>query len=1483
MPCSEHSDGSHDELDCTPNHLFAQSQLDTGSSEVGDPRGYGAGARHYREISSNVSGERERKRKRNSQDTSEDYAADQLESFDILEATVNARSQKRLRIAAVDVPNLVFPKSLYHGWERPSEVYDEREVIKAFLDEQAHGGHLEPASEDELNSNESSAFQLTDFSIYVQGPGPGPVDKETRANYELMPLNALKTRNGVTTCFFYFDGTLTNGKIKRYVERVPFDLLSIGNYGPATSHSVGDKVWIASKSSFGAEVWYQLAIPSPEYERYYTPFIWLANFTKHFVDYLGVSEGVMLKDFREDFHHWLVGLHGQDTSFQKWHAEFGDSDFRRVVVANTEFLWKEAADPQVDRNKHNKKQPIWNEIGSESQHLTIVKEERCLEKKTVVTPFVFDVFRDMEWAGCMDSRTPSLNVCTTSRGQNPRSESTQGLSASVPSSSEDELCLNQELVPSVLPQPAFQPVQTLKVKSGHTNSVAPTGSLRESSQAQKLGRISVGDVVALPPDATSKWTSTANLWFAYVQNIEKTSSGLHHLDLLWLYSPCDTTCDNGRYPFSNELFLSDNCSCEDKPTYSSEVVSKIPVSFFGSPGESEADYFVRQKYRSVPGEEAFVTLQQSDFSCWHQTPNPKSEMALFMEKYAMGDTILVGGEVAGTAILEPVEIVSFGQASSQEAVQVRRLLRRKKHFEDKEARPNELIYTDELYHIPVERLTDGDHCRRCYVRFYTPADLQQRRIPAPYSRDGTADAYYIVYRQAGASGTRRLEPIVDSTRMSLKQGFDPLSAPTRPPLRGMDLYCGGGNFGRGLEEGGAVQNCWAVDWAKHAIHTYRANLRDPDATELYYGSVNDYLAKAMQGTTAKNIAKRGEVDFISAGSPCQGFSNANQNKKSQQSLQNSSMVSSVAAFIDFYRPKYALLENVTAMASRGKKSKEGTVFSQLICCLVALGYQVQHFNIDAWSFGSPQSRCRLFISIAAPGLELPRSPALTHSHPPTVRNARLGVAANGLSFGERRNVPTPFEYISASEATKDLPLIGGARVQMCVTHPDHRTSRVEYTRTRVQISQIPRNPKGQTFITAYNSGRIGKPQIEGYTWGKSRNRSKSGARSWGRITSDGLMPTITTSISPDCAFTGRCLHWDEHRLLTVMEARRAQGFPDHEVLVGAPAKQWKIVGNSVARTVALALGMSLRSAWLANAPGPPEKMAQSISIGASLNHAVEVSQGNSVVQTSSLSSKKISFGGRLEEEESPFFTITKPTTDINLPAPSQGSCKLSEQERLARKSKTYRRLTGAPAEVHHNHSATSPLAPKSTRNKELFGHSEPSVKKLSNQLARGPERSVANTLSSFIQSPSPPFSFLEFATRKTKSFQENPKFTSRPTIVISDDEEEVVYLGTSTPSSKVISSAQSTSENPRSSRTSASIEADLDELYFTRDTKHAAIKTNTPAQSTSFTQIKGRPALNQLGRRRRPPSNDELDKLQKGAHGLLRQKPFKRTTDTTRY
>ena len=55
-------------------------------------------------------------------------------------------------------------------------------------------------------------------------------------------------------------------------------------------------------------------------------------------------------------------------------------------------------------------------------------------------------------------------------------------------------------------------------------------------------------------------------------------------------------------------------------------------------------------------------------------------------------------------------------------------------------------------------------------------------------------------------------------------------------------------------------------------------------------------------------------------------------------------------------------------------------------------------------------------------------------------------------------------------------------------------------------------------------------------------------------------------------------------MLTVMDVRRVQSFPDEEVLVGNAYQGFRIVGNSVDRRVALSWGMAIREAWWGKKP-----------------------------------------------------------------------------------------------------------------------------------------------------------------------------------------------------------------------------------------------------------------------------------------------------------
>ena len=382
-----------------------------------------------------------------------------------------------------------------------------------------------------------------------------------------------------------------------------------------------------------------------------------------------------------------------------------------------------------------------------------------------------------------------------------------------------------------------------------------------------------------------------------------------------------------------------------------------------------------------------------------------------------------------------------------------------------------------------------------------------------------------------------------------------------------------------------VEFTHAVDWYNEAIHTKKANLRSPEGTQLFRGSVNDYLTQAMQGKGHLVVAQRSQVDCIAAGSPCQGFSLANIVRGNDRGLFNVSMVASVVAFIDFYRPKYALLENVKGMAMG---SDRDNTLAQVICALVGLGYQVRTFGLDAWNFGSPQRRSRVFVSIAAPGLTPLPEPPRTHSRPEGIMSASLGKTPNGMSTSSRYSTKTPFEYVSIREATCDLPRTDARTT--CIKFPDHRMSRPMSTANRVLTSCVPKYPAARSFISAYQQGYMPEHQTKNWSWDSSiRNRKDS--RSYQRVKANLLMPTILTKAQPHDGLNGNCIHWEDDRTLTIMEARRGQGYPDDEVLVGLPHEQWKIIGDSVDRHVALALGMSLRSAWLANDPRTEAKAA----------------------------------------------------------------------------------------------------------------------------------------------------------------------------------------------------------------------------------------------------------------------------------------------------
>lgn len=1128
--------------------------------------------------------------------------SDQGQAQEVQTAADSTRTSKiGLDTARILVPDCrdgpAYPRSSYWGFQPPRKELSEREAVSLLT--VAHKD--EHANDDE--QPEYTYFCLDRFSVYR------PRTSARHAN-ELVTLDRLSKDSYPEFCF---DGILSVGTHRCFVRNVHFATLTVDGYGDpdVNSADMSDQLCVQSVHARKQGVWYKLGLPAPEYARFYRPFLWLVQFTKHFVEYLLCTESVTIAHFRERFYAWLQER--QDTSLHAWLREANLRDFRTTVAAHVDFLWKECYGTQQPSDEIKIcKQSIWGEI--HPARLSAIPEQPNLAKRTVVTPYAYDCFKTMYFADqFVESPIIDLEVRETVQALKAKLGLTPLCQPQVatltPVSNTPESSLPDSALSAVQPVDAVQPI----------NAVQPIDAATTSAVD-----IDVGDVVMLPPEKEGSWRSVADCWYAYVQRIRIAKDGRTRLDVIWLYHASDTTIGSAYYPFPNELFFSDNCGCDTRHHQESwdleEVIGKVDVSWFScDPYQAnEKGLFVRQKFRTVPEMDHFdfVTLRESDFRCHHQLDHTSSEEE---EIYEIGDLVIVRNPQE--ALCEVAQIIG----GRSRCLRLRRLRRKRIHRPS--ARANELVLTSEVFEAAYEKsdghglssddMDEDEKCqviRKCHARIFTREEIDTGNVPTPYDRDGAGDFFVIeaggaefANADAGTDTASDLEESLgdDAGFPSINESWNPRDGPSCPQLlTGLGIFCGGGTFDRGLQEGGAVKFRYAVDWAEHALHSYRANLERPEEVDFFLGSVNDYLSKALSGQST--VAKPGSVQVISAGSPCQGFSRLQNSTDSEESKKNASMVASVVAFADLYCPHYMILENVVSMTECRNERKEHNVFSQILAALVGLGYQIQQFLIDSWSHGSSQQRSRLFIIATAPGLTPPPQPACSHAHPPNILTRSLGKSSNGLPFGTRDvNPDVALPHISPQEAVGDLPPVYDSQPQLCPAFPDHRTATTESDRSRMLMRAVPIRPRGMTLVQAWEQGMLSGEPLR-YCETRGRIRQATTSKMYARVLPDKLFPTIVTKLAVGDGMNGRCMHWDQHRVLTVMEAKRAQGYLDHEVLVGIATQQMKIVGNSVDRSAALVLGLSLRKSWLKSHSNNEDEMEVDIVPGSAYGQNADI-------------------------------------------------------------------------------------------------------------------------------------------------------------------------------------------------------------------------------------------------------------------------------------
>lgn len=379
----------------------------------------------------------------------------------------------------------------------------------------------------------------------------------------------------------------------------------------------------------------------------------------------------------------------------------------------------------------------------------------------------------------------------------------------------------------------------------------------------------------------------------------------------------------------------------------------------------------------------------------------------------------------------------------------------------------------------------------------------------------------------------------------------------------IDLFAGAGGITEGFRQAGAF--ClYANDFNPEAVATFRRNHPEPVAEACPIAEISPGKLRRSLG-----LAK-GELDALVGGPPCQGFS-INAPGRFLDDPRNK-LFSNYLGFVQEFRPKTLLFENVTGMLSLEK----GAVFQKVVHELEALGYFCEAKVLFAAHYGVPQERWRLIILGSRVGLAI-EHPLPTHY----LRRRANFTGGKTLTFPldeSHRGLLRP--PVTVADAILDLPEpipAGGKDVGL------------EY-RDAPSASRFSTEMRGDTrLLFNHVEPRLSPVNLErlkhikpGGSWrdipfallpaGMKKARRSDHTKRYGRLHPDGLASTIMTKCDPHW---GPVFHPVCERSLTVREAARFQSFPDHYVFEGSKVAQYEQVGNAVPPLLARALAFRL--------------------------------------------------------------------------------------------------------------------------------------------------------------------------------------------------------------------------------------------------------------------------------------------------------------------
>lgn len=327
----------------------------------------------------------------------------------------------------------------------------------------------------------------------------------------------------------------------------------------------------------------------------------------------------------------------------------------------------------------------------------------------------------------------------------------------------------------------------------------------------------------------------------------------------------------------------------------------------------------------------------------------------------------------------------------------------------------------------------------------------------------------------------------------------------------IELFAGAGGLALGLEMAG-FNHIGLIEIDKSAAETLKKNRKNWNVL------CEDVEKVASRDLESEFGIKKGNLDLLSGGAPCQSFSYAG--KRLGLEDVRGTMFYHYATFLHKLQPKMFLFENVKGLLSHDK----GRTFKTITDIFSDEGYLIDYKVLNAWDYGVPQKRERL-ITVG-------------------IRNDLVGKC--------RFEFPTIHDY---KPVMSDVKLDVQPGKEECARYSEYKEE---------IFRQVPPGGYWRDIDPI-----IAKEYMKS-CWDMGGGRT-------GILRRIGFdEPSLTVLTTPQMKQTDRC-HPVEVRPFSYRENARIQTFPDTWEFCGKLSEKYKQVGNAVPVYLAKDIGDSIRT------------------------------------------------------------------------------------------------------------------------------------------------------------------------------------------------------------------------------------------------------------------------------------------------------------------